>query len=379
MRAAFFVATLAVAAAVVPATVALGTLATAASALLEATPFVAGGTALAAIVRRPHLAALLGCGCGRGPAARSIPAALATWLVFGPSVAIARFVAALAIARVLERGVRSRTGAAHSHLSVLAELTALLPAAAIAGVVAQLPAYADVRHFSPLVQMASGALLGFAAAPCGLGAVAVGGALHRSAPLAAYSFLCVAGLADLRSIAVRAVHKPGHDVVAYALLAAALGIVGLRKGAALVHPAIAAALLGCAIAAIATAIAHRRHRSAGTRLAPALMLAGALVSAPPPAYHATETTLADAFAGEALTFSGTLVRSRDTAALVRYAITCCRADATPVVLRLARVPQFRPGTWLRADGTIALEGGEQRLEARRIEPISPPADPFTYR
>jgi len=41
--------------------------------------------------------------------------------------------------------------------------------------------------------------------------------------------------------------------------------------------------------------------------------------------------------------------------------------------------QHPVGHEVRADGTIALEGGEQRLEARRIEPISPPADPFTYR
>ncbi|MGB8519230.1 MAG: hypothetical protein WCD38_03625, partial [Candidatus Tumulicola sp.] len=112
---------------------------------------------------------------------------------------------------------------------------------------------------------------------------------------------------------------------------------------------------------------------------PALMLAGALVAVPPPAYIATETTLAGAFPGERVTFTGTLVRQSHAAALVRYAITCCRADAAPVVVRLSKTPAFGAGTWLRADGNVAIVAGEPQLVARRIDRIAPPADPFTYR
>ena len=62
------------------------------------------------------------------------------------------------------------------------------------------------------------------------------------------------------------------------------------------------------------------------------MLAGVMVAAPPPAYTMTETTLTDLFPGERLDFTGRLARNGDSAALVRYAITCCRADATPVAV-----------------------------------------------
>jgi hypothetical protein len=349
-------------------------LATSASALFEATPFLLAGAVLARLVRCPQVTAYLGCGCGSGPSARSLPATAAAWLVFGPLVAIARFLAAVAVARF----TAAKTPREAPEL--LDELAAVVPAAAIAGAVTQFAAFVDLRRFAPSEQIFGGALLGFATAPCGIGAIGVAGALHGRAPLAAAAFLCIAGIADVRAIASCRAHRAQtHDVLAYALLACALGIVGWRHGGALVHPAIAGTLLACAAVALVLALIHRTQRNARARLAPAVMLLGALVTAPPPAYRATETTLSDLFPGERLTFTGTVTRSANDAALVRYAIVCCRADAAPVAVRLAQPPPFAAGTWLRAEGTIEVRAGEPRLVARNLERIAPPVDPFIYR
>ncbi|MEO6835085.1 MAG: hypothetical protein ABI231_04165 [Candidatus Tumulicola sp.] len=359
-------------------------LATSASALFEATPFLLAGVLISRIVRGRPAMAYLGCGCAPGPSARSLPAAAATWMIFGPAVAMGRVAAAIAVAYLLARSTRPHSGrcggGTHGAPQPLGELAALLPAALMAGVAMQLASVVDVASMTPAAHVLAGALLGFAAAPCGLGAVAVAGALHARAPLAAASFLCVAGIVDLRALALRRAHRAqDHDLLAYVLLALALGIVGCRHGGALVHPLIAGPLLACGAAAIVLAFLHRDRQNAGARFAPAFMLAGALVAAPPPAYHATETTLTELFPGERLTFTGTVARSANAAALVRYAITCCRADAAPVVIRLTQAPAFPPGTWLRVDGVVTTIAGERRLVPQHVQRIAPPTDPFIYR
>ena len=379
MRTAFFVAAIVGGAAISPG-VLFGVLATAASTLFEATPFILAGIALGRVARCENAAAFLGCGCGSGPAARSIPAAAVTWIVFGPVVAIARLLAATAVARVmLSRWPAVQREAPHRHNHLLGELAALLPAALIAGASMQVSLFARASNVSPFAQLAGGALLGFAASPCGIGAAAVASALHQRAPLAAGAFLCVAGIVDVRALVRRSRRLPDRDAVATSVLALALAIVGLRHGDALVHPALAFPLLCCAAACAAAAVLFRYRRDVRALPAPALMLAGALVAAPPPAYRATETTLSGAFPGEHLTFTGTLVRTAHSAALVRYAITCCRADAAPIVVRLSQRPPFASGTWLRAEGYVGMAGGDVRLVTRRIDRIAPPADPFTYR
>ena len=109
------------------------------------------------------------------------------------------------------------------------------------------------------------------------------------------------------------------------------------------------------------------------------MLAGVLAAAPPPVYRATETTLGGAFPGERVTFLGALVRDASHDALVRYAIVCCRADATPVVLRLASRAPFAPGTWLHADGAIVARDRALLFAPAFLERVAPPLDPFVYR
>jgi uncharacterized membrane protein YcgQ (UPF0703/DUF1980 family) len=109
------------------------------------------------------------------------------------------------------------------------------------------------------------------------------------------------------------------------------------------------------------------------------MLAATLGHAPPPAYYVTETTLAQAYAGEAVDFRGALADSGTHQALVRYAITCCRADAQPVGVELERPLREPPGTWLHARGTLAQLDGRFLLRVQRYERIPAPADPFVYR
>jgi hypothetical protein len=383
MRVMLFVAVCAAVAMLATPDAVRSALATSASTLFEATPFFLGGIALARLVRGRQAMAFLGCGCGTGPSARSLPATAAAWLVFGPAVAIARLVAAIAVARIVAAKSRHRGESCHATSgapALLDELDAMLPAAFAAGAMTQLAAFVDVRHLTPPAQVLGGTLLGFAMAPCGIGTVAVAGALHGRAPLAAAAFLCIAGIADLRAFARRqSFCARRHDVLAYALLAAALGIVGWRHGGALVHPAIGVPLLVCCAVSLVFASIYRRQQNAAARFAPALMLAGALVTAPPPAYHATETTLTELFPGEHLTFTGSVTRNAGATALVRYAITCCRADAAPVVVRLAHVPPFPAGTWVRVDGTIAIDARGPQLVSQRIERIAPPTDPFIYR
>jgi hypothetical protein len=353
-------------------------LAVSASALFEATPFLLVSVALARLLpRRHHAAAYLGCGCSSGPSARSIPAVAATWLVFGPQIALARFAAAIFAARFIQRRLRQCADEDAFHL--LGELAALLPAALLAAAAMEFFARFDPARLSPLGVTLVGIALGFGAAPCGLGAIAVAGALRLRAPLAAMAFLCVAGIVDFRALASRAQRCCNHDACAYALLAVSLSVVAWRHGDALVHPAIAVALAICAPVAFLYAIIYRRQACTPARVAPSLMLIGALVGAPPPAYYATETTLADLFPGERLTFTGVLTRQGRSCALVRYAITCCRADAAPIAVRLDRTPSYPAGTWLRVKGQIESLRGDLRLDPQQVERIAPPSDPFVYR
>jgi hypothetical protein len=351
-----------------------------ASALFEATPFLLAGIAATQFLRRYNpIVEYLGCGCGTGPSARSLPAAAAVWYVFGAPVAIARLLAAILAARLLHRNAAGEPCAGAESLHPLGALAAVVPAAALAACAMQLFAAVDPSHFAPIANALLGAALGFAAAPCGLGAVALAGALRVHDPVAAAAFLCIAGIVDARALFARSHRDAGQDAFGYALLAIALAVVAARRGDALVHPALSVPLAICAGAALGYAFVHRRERCASARFAPAVMLAGALLGSAPPQYRATETTLTDLFTGERLSFTGALVRDGKASAVVRYAITCCRADAAPVAVRLDRTPPLPSGTWLRVDGSVENVDGELRLVAAHIERITPPSDPFIYR
>jgi uncharacterized membrane protein YcgQ (UPF0703/DUF1980 family) len=116
-------------------------------------------------------------------------------------------------------------------------------------------------------------------------------------------------------------------------------------------------------------------------IAPALLLGVLVAGSPTPGLpHADATTLGDAYAGQPLRFCGMTRRDASGATmLVRYAITCCRADATPVAIRLDR-PIDRPdGTWLEADGVVTTDTRGILLRVRKSRVVTTPADPFLYR
>jgi hypothetical protein len=360
--------------AVVPGDVVRSVLAGTASALFEALPFLVLAMALRRLLP-PAAIAFAGCGCTPGPSARSIPAAAALWLSFGPGVAIARLFAGCAVARLADERQRRPGVCGHSNgANLLSELNALVPAALAAGLLQCLGSWEPTR-VAPWLQIAGGALIGAVSAPCGLATAALATSLHARAPLAAAGLLCTAGVVDVRSFAPR----PGaavDDALAYAALAVASITIGLHRGAGFVHPVLGVTLLPCAGISIVAMMRFRKHAAIAARIAPAIMLAGAFAGSLPPQYRATETTMAGLFAGERLTFTGT-VSNRDV--LVRYAITCCRADAMPVALRCTRKLPFADMTWLRADGTVVERDGAFLLEVSGARQIATPADPFVYR
>jgi hypothetical protein len=352
--------------------------ATASSALFEAVPLLLAGALLGRLLPR-GATAFAGCGCSPGPSARSIPAAVAVWLSFGPLVAAGRVVAGVVVAAsllALRRHAPARACEHHETSGILAELQALVPAALAAGIAQQFGAFAPDHTALPLAQLAGGAAFGVLAAPCGLGTAALAASLHLRAPYLAAGLLCTAGIVDVRAL-THTTHRIGHDAFGYAMLALALAVAGIHRGAGLVHPAIGATLLPCAAIVAYLAVRFRGRSAPAMRLAPAIVAAGVFAGTAPPQYRVTETTGEDFFAGEHLGFTGELSQHD---AIVRYAITCCRADAAPVAIRLARPIPFAEATWLRAEGTVVVaRDGTYVLEATDVRRVAPPPDPFIYR
>ena len=316
----------------------------------------------------------LGCGCGAGPSARSLPAAAAACLVFGPIVAGARLAAAIAIDRTFPRAV----SCAHDDDSILGQLAAIMPLA-VTGALAVFfaPMLFSTRPSAPQA-FAGAALAAFVMAPCGIGAIGLAAAMRGPLPAAAAGFLCVAGIVDLRTWLRNAHTGRQHDALSHAIAAIACALVAGRGGAGLVHPKIAMALWACAIACGVLAYRYCSEQNPRLRIAPAIMLAGAVLAAPPPEYHATETSLEAAFAGERIDFTGVITHTGEVTTLVRYAITCCRADATPIVIRLERnVPALHG--WTHARGVLVQTANGLRLRADSMNAIAPPADAFVYR
>ena len=107
-----------------------------------------------------------------------------------------------------------------------------------------------------------------------------------------------------------------------------------------------------------------------------ILLAVAVCGAPAPTFTADEATVADLFAGERIDFTGLYV-PKPHPHLLRYAITCCRADAQPVLLPLATPLNARG--WVKVHGLVVREGNALFVEPQAVRWIVPPHDPFAYR
>ncbi|HTU71871.1 MAG TPA: hypothetical protein VMF11_16325 [Candidatus Baltobacteraceae bacterium] len=374
MRLGIYVAAAVALAAIAPQTLMLF-LASAAGIVLESLPYLAFATAIAPFSgRHAHaLVAYLGCGCTGGPSARSIPAAIATAALFGLPAAFARVAAASFVARRARRCAHAESG------DLLGEVHRLAPAALLAAAAAAFVPMLPLRVLPPVALFTAGALLGAIVSPCALGGIALAASLRAPEPLAAAGVLCTAGILDVYALRSPRAHGAARDRWAYVLLALVCALVAGRGGASLVHPRLAVPLALCALFCLYAAWRERAKPSASFRLLPALLLAVAVAGAPAPVYRATETTLADAFPGEHVDFTGVAVSSRTVSALVRYAIVCCRADAAPVALALDRnVARFN-GRWLHASGALESHDGMLRLRVEHLAPVPPPSDPFVYR
>jgi hypothetical protein len=343
--------------------------------LLEALPFVALGAALRGVRIRgvdvARLATFAGCGCGRTPGALALPVAALTVLAFGPVVALARAVAALALARRRRPHGHAESG------EPLDELAALVPYAVLGAAAAQLLRGSVATHaLAPPLAFAAGAAAG-AFSGCALGAVAAAAALRGAAPWCAAGILCAAGV-FARPSAGGARALPCAPLWAAALAAAAAVAVAAQGGDGLVHPHLAVA--GCAGVLFIALRAVRAPGGSVSALAPAIVAAALLLRAPAPAFTPEAATVAGAYAGAPVRFTGVIRRARDgTWMLVRYAITCCRADAAPDALALERDPGIAPGTWAALDGVWVAAPRGLRVHARRLRAVETPRDPFIYR
>ena len=342
------------------------------SVLLECLPYLVVAAVCSPLIGRyaRALVAYGGCGCTAGPSARSIPAAVATAAIFGVPAAITRVAAA---------SVMSRFVCTHEHaaqVDVLGEIVSLIPVALLSAAIMLVLPLLPLRHLPGPVLFAGGALLGIVASPCALGGIALAASLHVTAPFAATGVLCTAGI--LPNVLRRHAHGTLHDPWAYGALALASALVAARHGAALVHPRMTIPLALTALVCLVFAWHFRTRRARAPRWVASAALAAVVIGAPVPVYHATETTLADGFAGERVDFTGVVVAEHGESALVRYAITCCRADAAPIALALDRNLAAVSGRWLHARGTLEPDGTQLRLHVEALAPVTPPADPFVY-
>lgn len=375
MRPAIYVAAALACAALAPELM-RSAVASAASVVLESLPYLVASVVLARLVG-PHargVMAIAGCGCGQGAAARSVPAAVATSLMFGPPIAIARWCAALAVSRLVSRQ--------HDHLhesTLLDEIVALIPSALLCGGIVTVAPLLDLAHCSAFVQALAGAAIGFCGAPCALGGVALAAAVHAQSPIAAGAILSISGIADLGVWRVRRYDKASSDGVAYVAIAIACAVVASQHGASLVHPRMTIPLWVSAVFTCACAMRARGSASAFARAAALGLVAACIFGSPPPPETANEVSVEDAFPGERLDFTGRYIESGGTAHLVRYTITCCRADARPLGVRLRfALPEDR-GQWVRARGVLRASENGLVLEAASLSRVPPPADPFVYR
>jgi hypothetical protein len=384
-------------------------LAAAAGSGFEAAPFLLFANVLTPVLgpRLGPLAALGGCGCTRGPipGALALPAIALCALSFGPLPTIARTVVALGVAARAGRPARRFRGRATPGLpgfrsghsaEAAADLFAdleVIGACAFLASIATAALHAGVPVMPAPIAFLAGVGLGLLA-PCATAGIAIAAAFAHSSPLIATGVLCSSGLllpsgtADSPLLPgsmlgkTALTRRPERDArFAGAVLACALGCIALRGPSGLVTPRLLGPIGLAALVAFAT-LPGARTRAQTNALVPLLMLGSLVVVPQPPVYRADATRLDDAFPGERLSFIGVAGAARGShSTLTRYAITCCRLDATPVSVRLnRRLDSSLEGRWIAATGSLTYSSGAGlELNPEQIHAIGQPADPFMYR
>jgi hypothetical protein len=364
-------------------------LAAAAGTLFEAAPFVLVAEAAAGSRFRwfGAAAALAGCGCGsRFPGALSLPATALAWLAFGPVVALGRFGIALGLGFVARRGQHTcgvHTSAGRDERpDVFAELTALALAAGTASLAVTLLRDASVAlrawgGTGTVLAFGAGLLLG-RVVPCATAGVAVAAALAATLPAGAAGLLASAGIVRRATPGGRpAVDASGIPLAGLAL---ALVLAGLAAAgpSGMVNPRLVP-VAGASAVLAALRCRTRASRVRGALLVPGLMAGALVLHVPEPAYRLDATEAAAAFPGSHLAFSGVALPARGTTVVERFAIACCRLDATPIVVTLERrLPVTN--AWVTVEGTIVRDGGANCvLRVSRWRRQARPADPFLYR
>ena len=372
-------------------------LAAAAGTLFEAIPFVLA--AELAPRRLAFLTVVAGCGCGRRmPGALSLPATALCWIAFGPLVALARLGAGLTLLQLRPRAEREaeadpkravRPERSERQVSdALAELPTLGLSAAVAvtltGALGGAAAHLGTTLPMRAALFAVGCLLG-AVAPCATAAVAIAAALVSKLPAVAAGVLTSGGLVTLAGSTARFAERrqlatsfdANSALWSRIGLALALGTLFLRGASGFVNPRLLP--FAGAGAVLALLGARRPTRSRTVVLVPIVLLAALATGSPEPSESANATRLDDAYPGERLIFTGRAHRSDAATVLERTIITCCRADASDIALRLSTRLRTADGTWITATGILARSNDGIVLQAASWHAIAPPADPFLYR
>lgn len=392
-----------------PSTVRSAAIAAAAGTLFEALPFVLA----CALLPRGRLVRafdFLGCGCGTtAPGALALPAIGLCLVAFGPLVTTARALAAIVIA------IAPRLRAAYTPLVAnacenratppsdpLGQIARLAPQALAGALLAEglraAPIAAWPAPVTALVMVAGGLLLGVLL-PCTTGAVAIAAGLRGVAPAATVALLLTAGIVRLRGPAGPRGEEPrevdrsgvsgasgrGAERWGFVLLAIASADIACRGPSGFVNPRFVVPLGLVAVAAVVLArYVPMRTTVRFPAAVPAFLILATIAGSPLPHREIDATTLDDPYVGESVRFVGSLAprggRAAAGSTLVRYTITCCRADAEAHAVRLNRPLAGAPGTWYDARGVLELEpDGAFALKVRGAERIPAPADPFAYR
>jgi uncharacterized repeat protein (TIGR03943 family) len=79
---------------------------------------------------------------------------------------------------------------------------------------------------------------------------------------------------------------------------------------------------------------------------------------------------------------GMVYKNEGKFTLIRFLITCCAADATPLGIEIEYKEEtgkeLKNEEWVKVKGKAKVENGKVKIYAEGIEKISPPKDPYLY-